>query len=287
MRKRTAFTLIELLVVIAIIALLMAMLMPVLSNARNQAKAVICQLNLKQWGFCFAMYAQDNNNRFMRGWVEYSADWGESGGKQWMNQLRPYYANYHKLALCPMTRIPEENWRLGGTFLAWANLTSGDSAVMEGDYGSYGINDWAYNPQGGALYLPEDPRGWSKEGWYWRGPGVEMSNNVPLFFDCIWTDAWPDDWCPPPEYADYALMTDESEPQMQRVCIKRHDKSINILFMDYSVRKVGLKELWTLKWHPHFDINGPWTIAGFGGNAEACAAAWDEAAPWMRNLPEY
>ena len=53
MNKRKAFTLIELLVVIAIIALLMAILMPALRSAKNQARAVICKSNLNQWGKIF------------------------------------------------------------------------------------------------------------------------------------------------------------------------------------------------------------------------------------------
>ncbi len=62
--EKKGFTLIELLVVIAIIALLMAILMPALQQVRKQAKAVICQSNLKQWGTIFAMYTEDNNGFF-------------------------------------------------------------------------------------------------------------------------------------------------------------------------------------------------------------------------------
>jgi hypothetical protein len=32
--------------------------------------------------------------------------------------------------------------------------------------------------------------------------------------------------------------------------------------MDWSARKVGLKELWKLKWHRTFNTDGPWTQAG-------------------------
>ena len=59
--KRKAFTLIELLVVIAIIALLMAILMPALNMAKQQAKGIVCRSKLKEFGTAANMYADDND----------------------------------------------------------------------------------------------------------------------------------------------------------------------------------------------------------------------------------
>ena len=61
MHIRRAFTLIELLVVIAIIAILAALLLPVLGNARVKAHTVICLNNPKQWGVATLLFAGDHH----------------------------------------------------------------------------------------------------------------------------------------------------------------------------------------------------------------------------------
>ena len=64
--RQKGFTLIELLVVVAIIALLVAILVPALSNARELAKSVVCRSNLSQCALALHMYANDYN-----GWLPY------------------------------------------------------------------------------------------------------------------------------------------------------------------------------------------------------------------------
>src|SRR5437016_4321789 len=62
--SRRAFTLIELLVVIAVIAVLAALLLPALSQAKRRGQQAACLSNLKQIGIAFALYLDDNQDRF-------------------------------------------------------------------------------------------------------------------------------------------------------------------------------------------------------------------------------
>jgi prepilin-type processing-associated H-X9-DG protein len=66
---------------------------------------------------------------------------------------------------------------------------------------------------------------------------------------------------------------------LQTFCIDRHNGHINSLFLDWSVRKVGLKELWTLKWDDESNTTGPWTRAGGVQPSD-----WPA---WMQGLKDY
>jgi prepilin-type N-terminal cleavage/methylation domain-containing protein/prepilin-type processing-associated H-X9-DG protein len=253
--KPKAFTLIELLVVIAIIAVLMAVLLPSLGVARRQAKTVACRANLKQWGLILAAYTSNNEGRFFRGMID--GWWND-----WIEILEPLYGREKKMTCCPLaTRTPDKGGR--GVFAAWVD--------KEGDYGSYGLSAWVCNADPGAIFGDE---------LYWRRPDLKGADAIPVFLDSQAVTGWADHGSLPPEY-NGALPQGMSLPeQMKNFCIDRHGGGItNCLFMDWSVRKVGLKELWTLKWHKQFDTANPWTRAG-GVRPEG----WPQ---WMRRFQDY
>ena len=63
-RSVNSFTLIELLVVISIIAILAALLLPALNQAKEKARAIQCMSQVKQWTSGLILYTNDNNEYF-------------------------------------------------------------------------------------------------------------------------------------------------------------------------------------------------------------------------------
>ncbi|MCX5647063.1 MAG: type II secretion system protein [Phycisphaerae bacterium] len=270
MRKSKGFTLIELLVVIAIIALLMAILMPALARVKNQARTIGCRSNLRQWNLYFSLFTEDNKGMF-------EAGTGDGHTNHWMNALRPYYRNDHKMCCCPTALKPliDENGLTGGqwnVFSAWGIFKNDPGFPPEGDWGSYGINGWVENPPAGVATVYE---GFDTTN-DWRTPNVKGAAYVPLFMDALRFNLFPLHTDSPPAAQDLAW---DSQQHMKRACIDRHGGGINMAFLDWSVRKVGLKELWTLQWHKTYRKDGPFTSAG-----GMLPDQWPE---WMRPLKDF
>ena len=239
MSKRRGFTLVELLVVIAIIALLMSILMPALGRVKKQAKLVICQSQLKQWGTFFFMYTEDNESSFMPGRGQNS--WEEN----WWAVLEPYYKD-RRLLCCPMANNPDlpawpNNYR-SGNFGVWP-----PQYFPDGFYGSYGINEWVCNPYKVSTIDASEFQN------FWRTTQVKGGAYIPLLLDAWWDQAWAHyyDWIP--DWPGQWEGTGAND--MAHFCHVRHGYFINCLFMDFSVRKMSLKCLWNLKWHRGYDVS--------------------------------
>lgn len=280
MRRRKGFTLIELLVVIAIIALLMAIMMPALQRVKGQAHKVVCQARLKQWGLMFKLYTDENDGYFNEGW-------GKNETTLWPNALRPYYKDNWDMLLCPTATREMANSGDWGTFKAAVRTMSTPNGGSQRYVFSYSINSW-------TNYMHAD-RGARKEEWFWKTvtntaavdpatgatTGRQISrNNIPVFADSTWHDAWPRDTDSPSQTPDaFGIMDQGTSGEMNHFCIDRHKAFVNFLFMDWSVRDVGLKELWTLNWHRSFNTMNAWTRAG--------GVRPEDWPVWLRNYKDY
>ena len=175
--KTKAFTLIELLVVIAVIAVLMAILMPALNIARDQAKRIHCINNVKQLTFAWLLYKDDNDDKMVGGLPQ------RGSIDAWM--LSPRGNDPDPIEQC------KEGLRQGKLYPYVKNVDvyrcpSDDRIRREGMYtfGSYSISgplngeekEWSNrhlikygeikNPADTFVFVEEiDPRGWNMGSW--------------------------------------------------------------------------------------------------------------------------
>ncbi|MHC4702455.1 MAG: hypothetical protein ACYTFQ_17970 [Planctomycetota bacterium] len=259
----------DILVALGSLAVLLMNLNAVGGAGRRRAKAMVCLSNLNQWGRMFEMFTSDNDGYFSSGLVA-NAGWHRG---EWIIGLRPYIEPNTNLLCCPEATKQYPNsppW--GGPFNAYVMPSGGFQDQQQES--SYGANCWLYNPPPGVATIQGRPTEWN-----WRSVAVQGANSIPVFADSMFRGGGPYDsgiQSYPPVYNGQWL---GYNMEMMHFCIDRHDGATDVLFMDWSARKTGLKQLWTLKWHRTFNTDGPWTEAG-----GALPADWPS---WMRNFRTY
>jgi len=208
-------------------------------GARQRAKDALCQSQLRQWGQIYSMFANDNGGKLV-GWNTYAGEFMEHA---WVPLMYPYYEDFD-ICLCPSaTNLWTEVSFFSSPYAAW------DMEYLEpewfpyyfingqGAYGSYGKNEWITNSSTNT----------SSPTWeyFYRTVYIANASEVPVFGDCSWMGGFP-------TVADDPALTRFHGPidghEVNRWNLDRHGKAVNMLFLDWSARKVGLRELWMLKW---------------------------------------
>jgi len=198
--KRARFTLVELLVVIAIIAILAAMLLPALSQARARARTTQCMSQLKQFGTFFMLYADSN-----QGWTPENLP-GSETHRNWFQLLAtvmpslPGYADWYNPGMVKnnfgIWRCPENQ--------AQVYLSQWDSNQRP-RYTSYCANGYSQSVRN--LFL------WNKT-INFRHPSQLIA-----LFDANGSTSYP--WC---------TTGDNNAPEA--VSEARHNGGLNVLFAD-------------------------------------------------------
>ena len=177
MFRLKGFTLIELLVVIAIIAVLMAILMPSLNIAREQAKGISCSSNQKTLALSYIMYADDNDGSVCGGWAVYSI---VNGVPPWvMPPLENSSGTIVPMATGPVTREQRYNGLKEGELYRYvkdvkAYHCPGDNRVTRGTSLGMGLEYLIYRSYSLTDYMratePADPKKPSS----FRGQALKM-----------------------------------------------------------------------------------------------------------------
>jgi prepilin-type processing-associated H-X9-DG protein len=163
-----------------------------------------------------------------------------------MVPLLPYHGNQRgNIRLCPTTKKTQEEGEIVPARMAWKIDIDGQE-----HRNSYGINNWCYDLRPGVdtIWGMADARRRA-----WRRIDQHGSVNTPMFLECYRWGGGPtlrSEPAPPDENARY-------NTGFGRYCLNRHANTINVCFVDGTVRKTPLKELWNLAWHREYDLSRP------------------------------
>jgi prepilin-type N-terminal cleavage/methylation domain-containing protein len=282
---RGAFTLIELLVVIAIIALLAALLLPVLASAKAESLKTKCASGLRQLGLGITLFADDNNQTFPPAGLQDDADNYQETWDCWINR---YIGGQNPLAdldggaidvettpkilRCPADTGPDSGWVAN-----YPNIFGRRSYAMNAVGPDWGT-DWQV-PCWPTYILPKVKDG---VGVYWEGgpvpdwnaPGyptkviLDASGTILLAEDCCGNNVagniWPCICIGPTNTSGTTGMgelyqLDAGDPDNEGMLVyKSHGMKFNYLFHDNHVQLLSIQQ--TIGSGTLAEPKGMWTI---------------------------
>ena len=214
------FTLIELLVVIAIIAVLAAVLFPVLAQAKAASKTTVCVSQQKQLGLALTLYSEDNDDGLPTAGENESnnQDGSELNGDSWLDTVQPYV----KTRL--LYRCPEDHSS------AW-------DALVDARQTSYGLN---------GFFAPNQPPRFGVKLGAVNHPSTcvliaELANQVTEdhFAPMYWGD-------PPLRVdADKQVQWDSTLQRPKTLDLARHPGASVYLFTDLHLKKMRFESMWS------------------------------------------
>ena len=228
-----AFTLIELLVVVAIIALLISILMPALTSAREQSKRAVCLSNMRQMGIALLAYALDNREYVPTCSCPLAEPDVEHPERYyWLSVLQ----SYSKQPLIGQCRNDETT----KPFLDWSN------PPLRDEWQDYRWSSYAVNACVGPLQSPLALQ---------RLCEIENPSSVIFLAEVRAGDTY--------DYADHihADLWEGLEDPKESVAWNRHIEVSNYLFVDSHAEPLHWEETWEFPlvnmWWPEHAPNWP------------------------------
>jgi prepilin-type N-terminal cleavage/methylation domain-containing protein/prepilin-type processing-associated H-X9-DG protein len=248
--RARAFTLVELLVVIAIIAILIAILLPGLGRAKRVAKTSRCLANTRGLDQTLMFYMNDRQKLIP---YDYPNNF-------WTSILKEY-GNSNKLRVCPeVVEEPTFGTNAGAIVQGsvnkpWSVYEPSAKYANLIPVGAYSLNGWL---EANSPLTYASAGGPANAGMLWKWPIVGAPHaNIPVFGEGTWPDGWPLEVNGPPANLTSGAGSNNGPPgHMSRFVIARHNKAINVGFVDNHAETVPLEGLWKLKWHAQWTRSG-------------------------------
>jgi prepilin-type N-terminal cleavage/methylation domain-containing protein/prepilin-type processing-associated H-X9-DG protein len=239
---KKGFTLIELLVVISIIALLMSIMMPALSRARESARGVVCKSNLKQLTLAASLWAQDND-----GWsLPQCWSWGdrlgtqENPGRHIYTSLRPYTSSdrhsERNVYACPSAaNIP---FYYNTETDANRRITYGTNLYMTLNYG--------ISPTG----VPEGPKGFpfGERNVYFEKHGTTKIDKIPNPSKIVYFTDFEQEIVGHPNFRPFVPLNKITAPYVVRAT-RWHNLGGKDLYQEYGNSNFGWVD-GSVSWEP-------------------------------------
>jgi prepilin-type N-terminal cleavage/methylation domain-containing protein/prepilin-type processing-associated H-X9-DG protein len=244
--RKNAFTLIELLVVIAIIAILAAILLPVLASAKSTANRGACISNTREIEVAFKLFLGDNNDRFPKAVTEREATdttrWGtipdtpgDRAAFSIRGQLEPFISNTNMISVPGANSDPGANVFRCRASLPWP--TPGPSQWFTTDYG-FNLSEANYSA------------GFGQSTWYKANPNYGFNENQtessilrPSNF-IILSDAGRGDNTPS-RGGLYPMQVIAPGTTTQSQMLERHKNRANVAYADGHSEETTFTNSWT------------------------------------------